>query len=264
MVFCRLLCAAFTVPALSFHSHLVGKVSMLLSSLALPLPLDTAMAFLAGGAAGILMTLVTKSHRADPILSLIEGDREDLVASSDSIDDSLRSSDVAVFERAAPAPRMRTGRLPLPTCVTALTPADEPALALVNVFADRLAALPYDEWLDVGRREMANAASAAHRATAFAILEATISTQGLGIAAWYARDVIETAAFMATNGEPRRRTDERRAMAVAHAAAEDAALALLARDALAPTDFAPLFAPFEHVLSGDEATRLAASRGVEG
>lgn len=252
------------VPALSFQSHLVGTVSMFLFSLALPLPLDTAVAFLAGGAAGILMTRVTESHRADPILSLIEGDREDLVASSESIDDPLRSSDAAVVERAALAPGMRTGRLPLPTCVTALTPADEPALALVNLFADRLAELPHDEWLDVGRREMANAANAAHRATAFAILEATISTQGLGIAAWYARDAIETAVFLATNGQPQWRTDERRAIAVAHAAAEDAALALLARDALAPTDFAPLFAPFAHVLPSDEATRLAASRDVEG
>ena len=88
----------------------------------------------------------------------------------------------------------------MPRCVTALTPTDEPALALVNVFADRLVTLPYREWPEtVGNSQIAGAARASQRATAFAILDATLGTQGLGIAAWYARDAVETSAFLATN-----------------------------------------------------------------
>ena len=166
---------------------------------------------------------------------------------------------------ASPQPtRVRTGRLPLPQCVTALTPTDEPALALVNVFADRLVTLPYREWLDVGNSQIAGTATASQRATAFAILDATLGTQGLGIAAWYARDAVETSAFLATNGVPRCTAGDRRVIAAAHGAAEVAALALLARDALAPADFATLFAPFEHVISSDEVTRLASRRAFQG
>ena len=43
--------------------------------------------------------------------------------------------------------RMRVGRLPLPQRVTDLTPEDEPALADVNIYVDRLAELPLDSWL---------------------------------------------------------------------------------------------------------------------
>jgi hypothetical protein len=95
---------------------------------------------------------------------------------------------------------------------------------------------------------------------ALALLEATIATHGLGIAAWYARDAVATSALLATSGVPRRTASERRAIAAARGAAEVAALALLARDTLPPTDLATLCAPFEHVLSSDEAIRLAGSR----
>src|SRR5205807_1005891 len=86
----------------------------------------------------------------------------------------------------------RTGRLLLPQRVTELTPVDEPALALIDVFVDRLAATPAQEWLDIGRGQIADGEMATKRATAFAILEATVGAHGLGLAAWYARDALET------------------------------------------------------------------------
>jgi len=228
---------------------------MFLFSLVLPLPLDTALAFLAGGAAGIVMTRAAQPHRVEPLLSLVDADGDATTASAETLGDPMCWADDAVLERPALATRTAEGRLPLPECVTALTPADEPALALVNRFASRLAELPYEEWLAIGRTQLADTARVSPRATTFAILEATIATQGLGIAAWYARDAVETSVFLATNGADPWSMGDRRFIAAAHGAAEDAALALLARDALAPADFTTLFAPFEHVMSGDAASR---------
>lgn len=146
---------------------------------------------------------------------------------------------------------MRTGRLPLPQRVTDLTPADEPGSAHVNAFVDRLVELPIGEWLAIGRRQIDAATAAMQHATAFAILEATIGVRGLGVAAWYVYDAVETSAFLATNSVSQWTAGERRVFSAAHAAAEDAALALLARDKLAPEDFATLVAPFEHLLPSD-------------
>ena len=237
---------------------------MFLFSSALPLPFDTAVAFLAGGAVGIAMMRVARLEHAVPTLSLVDDNGDAPTATALPPGDSMHWSDAAVLERPTLATRTRTGHLPLPNCVTALTPTDVPGLALVNVFVDRLAELPYQAWLAIGRAQLTAAARVAPRATPFAILEATIATQGLGFAAWYARDAVETSAFLATNGASQCSPGGRRVIARAHGAAEAAALALLARDALAPTDFATLYAPFEHVLSSDEMPRLAASRPLEG
>jgi hypothetical protein len=239
---------------------------MSLFSLVLPLtlPLNAVVAFLAGGAAGILMTRTAQSHRAGPMLSFVDPDSDATTAPAPEFDDPTPWSDAAVLERPALGTRTRTGRLPLPYCVTSLTPTDEPALALVNVFVDRLAELPYQGWLDIGRAQLADAARVSPRATTFAIHEATNAAHRLCIAAWYARDAVETSVFLATSDPAQWSADERRVIASAHGAAEYAALALLARDALAPTDFATLFAPFDHVMSSDHAPRTGPSGDSEG
>lgn len=146
--------------------------------------------------------------------------------------------------RSAPTKRVRVGRLQLPQRVADLTPEDEPGLADVDVFVDRLAELPIDVWLDVGRSLLGHNSTVGQRATAFAILEATIGAYGLGLAAWYTRDAVETSAFLASKSVSRWTSEGRCTFAAAHAAAEDAALAVLARDKLAARDFALLVAPY--------------------
>ena len=150
---------------------------------------------------------------------------------------------------------MRTGRLRLPRQVAELTPDDQPSLAAVNAFADRLAELPVLAWLTVGRTLIDNPSTYALRETPYAILEATINNRGLSVTAWYVRDAIETSAYYASHAIVKWTSKERRAFAAAHAAAEDAALALLAREHLRAADFAALSAPFAawvHEMSGEE------------
>lgn len=146
--------------------------------------------------------------------------------------------------------RARVGRLRLPSAVADLTPQDEPALAAVNQFADRLAELPLSAWLDTGRCAMAANSDIAKRSTSYAILEATLNDRGLAVAAWYVRDAIETSAFYVAGSATRWARTDRRAFAAAHAAAEEAALALLAREFLPSADRATLCAPFEPVVRG--------------
>ncbi len=141
--------------------------------------------------------------------------------------------------------RMRTGRLRLPPEVAEATSQQEPALGAVNAFADRLADLSGWAWIAVGRTLMKDPSAYAMRATPYAILEATINDRGLAVAAWYVRDAIETSAFYASQTMARWTPSDRRAFAAAHAAAEEAALALLAREFLPATDRDALCAPFE-------------------
>jgi hypothetical protein len=149
--------------------------------------------------------------------------------------------------------RMRTGRLPLPRQVAELTPDDQPALAAVNAFADRLAELPVLAWLIVGRTLVDNPSIYAQRETPYAILEATLNNRGLAVVAWYVRDAIETSAYYASHSIVKWTSKERRAFAAAHAAAEDAALAILAQEHLSAEDFAALCAPFANLVSSTTA-----------
>ena len=144
--------------------------------------------------------------------------------------------------------RIRTGRLPLPRQVAELTPDDQPSLAAVNAFADRLAELPVLAWLTVGRTLVDDPSTYALRETPYAILEATINNRGLAVAAWYARDAIETSAYYASRSILKWTSKERRAFAAAHAVAEDAALAFLAQEHLSAEDFAALCGPFAGLL----------------
>jgi hypothetical protein len=117
-------------------------------------------------------------------------------------------------------------------------------LEAVRSFAERLADFPTRAWLEVGHSLLRDHSSHAPRATASALLDATINGRGLGVAAWYACDAIETSAFYARRAN-RWTPSDRRAFAAAHSAAEDAALALLAGRFVPAADRATLVAPFE-------------------
>ncbi len=114
-------------------------------------------------------------------------------------------------------------------------------------FAERLADLPTWAWLEVGNSLLSDRSSRARRAAASALLDATINARGLALAAWYACDAIETSAFY-VSGERCLTPSDRRALAAAYAAAEDAALALLAAQFVSAADCAMLVAPFERLV----------------
>ncbi len=120
-------------------------------------------------------------------------------------------------------------------------------LEAVRSFAERLADLPTRAWLEVGHSLLRDPSSHASRATAYALIEATINGRGLAVAAWYACDAIETSASYADRASCWTRSD-RRAFAAAHSAAEDAALALLAAPFVAAADRATLIAPFDRLV----------------
>lgn len=140
--------------------------------------------------------------------------------------------------------RPRGGRLPLPASVAELTEQDVPALESANAFLDRLGELPLSEWLDIGRAIETDRNALAQRSTAWVILDATIADRQLSVAAWYVRDAVETVAFLARNSGPKLSRTDRRAFAGAQGAAEEAALAVLARAHLSAQDFDALCAPF--------------------
>jgi len=134
-------------------------------------------------------------------------------------------------------------RLPLPPNVTQMTEAQEPALALANVFIERLGDLPLDSWLAIGRAVIA-ARSATAYASAWSSVERAIAKHDLGLAAWHVRDDVETIAYLASHsGAPLSRLD-RPVFAAAHGAAEDAALALLVHSTIPPADLELICAPF--------------------
>jgi hypothetical protein len=128
--------------------------------------------------------------------------------------------------------------------------ADQPSgvgLDAAQSFVQRLADLPTWAWLEVGHSLLRDRSSQAARATAAALLGATINGRGLAVAAWYACDAIETSAFYASRARCWTPSD-RRAFAAAHLAAEHAALALLARQFVPDAQCATLVAPFESLV----------------
>ena len=122
----------------------------------------------------------------------------------------------------------RMGRLPIPRHAAELTPSDEPALACVNAFVDRLLDLPFFAWLAIGQSVSSEHGLPVRRAARDA-LDVAIVDHGLGVPAWYVRDAVETAAFLAARGVSQWSRRERALFAAAHGTAETAALALLAR-----------------------------------
>jgi hypothetical protein len=238
----RHFCAAFMEAVVSFSQSFTRRKMSL--STVIPVSLGQLASFVAGSALGSVLTLLRQVHREVPEVVLAAGSGNATLAKGQrpSLDDGSRSSPIDIA-RAAPAKRMRVGRLRLPQRVADLTPEDEPGLAEVDVFVDRLAELPIDVWLDIGRSLLGDSSTVGQRETAFAIVEATIGTYGLGLAAWYTQDAVETSAFVASKSVPRWTSEDRCIFTAAHAAAEDAALAVLARDKLATRDFDLLVAP---------------------
>lgn len=155
--------------------------------------------------------------------------------------------------------RVRTGRLSLPRSVAELTVHQESALAGVNAFVDGLAALPFTEWLRIGRLIATDRVAHAARSCAWPILDATIGAAGLRVTAWYVRDAVDTSAFIASAWVRRWSSAERWAFSAAHGAAEDAGLAVLTRPDLSEEDFAIFYAPFATAVSIKTVLRIASS-----
>jgi hypothetical protein len=145
--------------------------------------------------------------------------------------------------------RIRTGRLPLPRRVMTLTPSDEPTLDGVNAFVDRLAALALVAWLEIGESVVAGTPPPIEeRSAAWSVLTKAITDHALGVAAWYARDAVETSAFLAKACRRRWTSRDRWLFAAAHGVAEESALAVLARPHVDGASFAILIAPFRALL----------------
>ena len=233
---------------------------MYLSLLAFPTSLGAATVFVAGGIAGGLFARLMKSSRAGSKLVLASPAQRGSTGDVRRVSRIVIQRPSAASTAPAPAKRMKVGRLPLPRRVSELTPADEPGLAPVDIFADEMAELPVEKWLEVGHALVADEAAASRRAAAIVALDAAIDRRELSVAAWYVRDAVDTCAYLASHTVPRWTSADRRIFAAAHGAAEDAALALLARDHVAPADFEVLFAPFAQCLPTPAAGRITEAR----
>ena len=154
---------------------------------------------------------------------------------------------ISAFRNSPFARKRIVGRLPLPRGAASLNGAASARLSslkAVDTLVDRLCDLPLAAWLVIGHAVIADRVGASARAVAFARLETAIASRGLQIAAWHVRDAVDTAAFTAASGITHWTRANHRAFAAAHAAAEDAALALLVGDALSAPDRRVLAAPF--------------------
>jgi hypothetical protein len=158
------------------------------------------------------------------------------------------------------AARIRGGLSALPTSVTDIAPCDEPAIETVDAFIDALAALPFEQWLNVGRALQNPATARPTRSTARAILEGVMAEQGQLVSAWYVRDGVDTAVFPATTVAASGTRPHRLLVAAAHGAAEEAALALMVGATLPAIDFDVLYAPFIQVIPVSAGRALRGER----
>jgi hypothetical protein len=120
---------------------------------------------------------------------------------------------------------------------------EQPPVTQVNAFVDWLASLPLALWLDVGRSVASERTRVMARGSAWEELQRALCAQELQIGAWFVRDAVETAAFLASHSVRRWSAADRRWFAAAHGAAETAALALLARPFLEAEQFEALCEP---------------------
>jgi hypothetical protein len=141
--------------------------------------------------------------------------------------------------------RRRGGRPVVPP--RPLRSVDGLSVSQVAPFVDGLGVLTLEEWLDIGRVILADRDGLSSRVTAWVILEATIADRRLDVAAWYVRDAVETMAYLARRTAPLSRS-ERRLFMAAHGGAEEAALAVMAREHMAVLDFEALVAPFRRLV----------------
>jgi len=139
------------------------------------------------------------------------------------------------------ASRSRPRSDPTPHAARAV---EQAAVAEVNAFVDWLAALPLSAWLEVGRAISGNREQIAARGLAWEFLQDAIAEHDLQVAAWFVRDAVETAAFLASHSVRRWSPGERRVFAAAHGGAEAAALSLLGRSFLHAAHLTSLYGMF--------------------
>lgn len=113
-----------------------------------------------------------------------------------------------------------------------------------DVFIDRLVELPARHWIAVGQSITNDRACLSVRQQACEHLSAILERRALGLSAWRLRDAVETAACLVRRTSPRSSRHEGTMLATAHAAAETAALALLARADLPAEILKLLLSPF--------------------
>jgi hypothetical protein len=144
-----------------------------------------------------------------------------------------------------------------------MTESQEPALAAANAFVEHLAELPLATWLAIGRAATTTDAGSSERAALWERVEDAIVHQRLDLAAWSVRDAVETVVHLTNHAAGRLSRADRRLLAAAHGAVEDAALAILVAECLPWADIAQLCAPFaDHVpLIGPRLHEPAVSRG---
>jgi hypothetical protein len=121
--------------------------------------------------------------------------------------------------------------------------------AAVRAFVDALFELTLADWLDAGRRVLAERTSTIEHDATRARLSAAVESARLAVAAWEVCDALETAAYVACPHPENLTRATRRRFAAAHAAAEDMAVAILVGDELARGDRAILFAAFSPAAS---------------
>ena len=152
---------------------------------------------------------------------------------------------VVPSDGAATASRwLPAGIIPLPPVIAEPSAALSAALEDVDGFIDRLVESPLLVWLTIGRRLMADREGLTVRQSAWTDVDAAIAANGLGVAAWYTRDTVETAVCLVSRRMTRWSREERCAFAATHSAAEAASLALLARAHIPAESLRVLCAPF--------------------
>jgi hypothetical protein len=213
---------------------------------------QTALSFLAGGVlSATLSRLLRASHaHARPARELI--DRPEQPGRPNS--SARRWVDVpGSARRNVRGPGAK--RLAIP--FVALPPREntEAAVDCAESFVTQLSALPAPAWASVGQsiaRETAREREA--RLAARARLTSLIADRGLRVTAWRIADAVDTVSFLAVDGM-RRTSPSRtnRALHDARRAAQDLALACLARPFLSAADLGMMLAPFAAVMSGHDA-----------
>lgn len=246
-------CAAFMVFLLLLMENPTDLCQMVEANALFRSGSQVAASFFAGGAFGAALIRIAHGTRARRTQqgAVYEGRSLPLPL--------LVNDDPPQQEPLQAVTRLLSGRLQVPDRVGELTSDEDAAMATVNDFVERLAEVPLATWLDVGRSLERQSESGSKRSTAWGILDATIAARGLGMDAWYAREGVETSAFLASRSAPTWTKTNRRLFAAAHSAAEEAALALLAREHLSSEDFYLLYAPFAARIPATSLSRLSVS-----
>jgi hypothetical protein len=145
-------------------------------------------------------------------------------------------------------------RLPLPEDGAEVRADDQHALELLDVFVDRLAELPLEGWLSIGR-DLAASDTLPVRQLAWVEVDTAIADRQLAMAAWYVRDAIETTVCLASRQASCWSREQRWWLASTHGAAEAAALALLARHYTSDECRRTLCAPFARQLEESDGNQ---------